>query len=209
MATVSSEFRSLLPTLAVTLLFPVPLLNFVHDGTGRAFAFAYLFFGCALLAGECFRPSREDSTASDAGAVWRAKMAALGVAMIVAATSFCVGYWAITGQLESSVVSLAFLSVVPALGLVPYLVLRLHHPYVAVLFASLLLGAVKLLGCVVVHLVYGPSALAEGRTAMSWDNPNLLVWFCLVGGMLCSLVFAVMGYRAFSCERGRPYSPHG
>jgi hypothetical protein len=57
MTTVREEFRALLPTLAVTLLFPVPLLNFVQDGAGRAFAFAYLFFGCALLAADCFRPS--------------------------------------------------------------------------------------------------------------------------------------------------------
>ena len=66
------EFRSLLPALGMAVLLPVPLLNFVADGTGRAFAFVYLFLGCALVAAEGFRPRD--------GGRWGAKMAAVGAA---------------------------------------------------------------------------------------------------------------------------------
>jgi len=204
MRSAQSEFRSLLPTLAVTLLFPVPLLNFVQDGTGRAFAFAYLFFGCALLAAECFRPManhpRDESPSAirEDRALWLAKIAALAVAMTLAAGSFSVCYWAISGELAGSAVVLAFVVVVLALGIVPYLTLVLRSPYVAVLFAALLLGAVKLVGCLLVRVLYGPTAQAGGYMAMSWDRPNLLVWFCLVGGLMCSAVFSIMGFRMFS-----------
>ncbi|MDB5312134.1 MAG: hypothetical protein JWO38_6336 [Gemmataceae bacterium] len=172
------ESRALVPALGVTLLLPVPLLNFVADGAGRAFAFAYLFFGCALVAAECFRPGSSGH--------WGAKMTALSAAMAIAVTTFCVCYWAVSGDPDAGVVVLAVLAAVPALCVVPYLVLLDGRPYVAVAFAALLLVGVKLTGCVVARLVYGPTALADGQMAMSWREPNLLVWFCLVGGMLVS-----------------------
>jgi hypothetical protein len=160
MATLRDEFRALLPTLAVTLLFPVPLLNFVHDGAGRAFAFAYLFLGCALLAAEGFRPG------TDRGR-WRAKTGALAAAMVLAALNFSVCYVAIGGSLDWNAVTLAFLVVVPALGVVPCLTLLVGNPYAAVVFAALLLGAVKLAGCLAARVVYGPTAQADGQMAMS------------------------------------------
>jgi hypothetical protein len=206
-----AEFRSLLPTLAVTLLFPLPLLNFVHDGTGRAFAFAYLFFGCALLAAECFRPisnhARQEPTSApgEDHSLWQAKMAGLVVASALAAGSFSVCYWAISGELTLRAVVLAFIVIVPALAIVPCLTLTLRNPYIAVVFAALLLGVVKLAGCVLVRVVYGPTAQAEGYMAMSWDRPNLLVWFCLVGALMCSVVFGIIGFRMFS-RHPRTYS---
>ncbi|MDB5306470.1 MAG: hypothetical protein JWO38_672 [Gemmataceae bacterium] len=184
------EFRALVPALGVTLLLPVPLLNFVADGAGRAFAFAYLFFGCALVAAECFRPDRAGP--------WAAKMTALAVAMTIEVATFCVCYWAVSEGLAADVVVLAALVAVPALSVVPYLVQLDGRPYVAVAFAALLLVSVKLAGCVVARVVYGPTAQADGEMAMSWREPNLLVWFCLGGGLLVSAGAAVLGYRLAS-----------
>jgi hypothetical protein len=65
----------------------------------------------------------------------------------------------------------------------------------AVVLATLLLEAVKLLGCLVVGLAYGPTVQAEGHMAMSWDGPNFLLWFCLAGGLLCSAVLGAVGFR--------------
>jgi hypothetical protein len=194
MTTVREEFRALLPTLAVTLLFPVPLLNFVQDGTGRAFAFAYLFFGCALLAAECFRLDTDRARG-------KAKLGALAVSMLLAALNFSVCYVAISGTLDWNAVTLAFLVVVPALCMVPCLTLLVGNPYAAVVFTALLLGVVKLTGCVVARVVYGPTAQADGQMAMSWDQPNLLVWFCLAGSLLVSAACGVLGYRLASSGR--------
>jgi hypothetical protein len=191
MTTIREEFRALLPPLTVTLLFPVPLLNFVQDGTGRAFAFAYLFFGCALLAADCYRPSAGRDR-------WKAKMGALAAAMTLAVLNFSVCYLIISGSLDWNAVTLAFLVVVPALCMVPCLTLLVGHPYAAVVFAALLLGAVKLAGCLVARLVYGPTAQADGQMSMSWDQPNLLVWFCFAGGLLVSAALGVLGFRLAS-----------
>jgi hypothetical protein len=201
MPTVREELRSLLPALAVALLLPVPLLNFVDDGSGRAFAFAYLFLGCVLLAAECFRPAAgprgpgRGGTPTDRRTAWTAKMGALAVAMGVAALTFTACHWAISGRPDRGVLVLAFVAAVPALGMVPCLTLLAGNPYAAVVLAALLLGAVKLAGCAVVRVAYGPAAQAEGRMAMSWAEPNLLVWLCLAGGLLCSAALGVLGFR--------------
>src|SRR4051794_26186759 len=117
MPTVGRELRALLPAWAVIVLFPVPLLNFVADGTGRALAFAYLYFGCALLAAECFRPG----PGAGGRAGWGAKMGALAVALALTAGLFSACYWAVGGTGVGSAAVLAFLVVVPAWAVIPCL----------------------------------------------------------------------------------------
>ena len=92
---------------------------------------------------------------------------------------------------------LATLAVVPALGCVPYLTLATGRPHAAVLFVVFILAAVKMAGCVVVRVVYGPTALADGRMSLPWEAPNLLVWLCLGGAVACSAVMYPLGRRAF------------
>ena len=41
--------------------------------------------------------------------------------------------------------------------------------------------------------------------AMSWDEPNLLVWFCVVGGLTCSAVLGALGFR-LAASRGTAVS---
>jgi hypothetical protein len=129
-------------------------------------------------------------------------MGALAVATALTALTFSACYWAVEGRPDGDVLVLAFVAVVPALGMVPCLTLLAGNPYAAVALAALLLGAVKLAGCVVVRAAYGPAAEAEGRLAMSWAEPNLLVWLGLAGGLLCSAALGVLGFRLAS-PRGR------
>ena len=44
-------------------------------------------------------------------------------------------------------------------------------------------------------MVYGPTAQLDGEMAMSWREPNLLVGFCLAGGMLVSAAAVALSYR--------------
>ena len=194
MRTVSSELRDLIPVWAFAVLLPVPLATFWHEGSGRAFAYAYLFLGAAVMAAEAFR---RESPEAGTPAVWRAKVVALALAMAAAAAVFTLAAWSITGDADPVVPVLAVLAVVPALGCVPYMTLATGRPYTAVLFTVFLLAAVKLAGCVVVRVVYGPTALADGRMALPWENPNLLVWLCLAGALVCSAVLFPLGRREF------------
>ena len=194
MRTVSSELRALLPVWAVAVLLPIPAATFWHDGSGRAFAYAYLFLGCAVMAAESFR---RDPASADPVVPWRAKVVALGLAMAAAVAVFTATVWSILGDIDPVVPVLAALAVVPALGCVPYLSLATGRPYAAVMFTVFLLAAVKMAGCVVARVVYGPTAHADGELALPWEAPNLLVWFCLAGALTCSAVLFPLGRREF------------
>jgi hypothetical protein len=104
--------------------------------------------------------------------------------------------WATTGEPDPVVPVLAVLAVIPAVCCVPYLTLATGQPFAAVVAVTFLLTAVKLAGCVVVRLVYGPTALADGRMPLPWEAPNLLVWLCLGGALMCSAVLCPLGRRA-------------
>src|SRR5262245_49802402 len=210
MQTVSGELRDMLPTWAVAVLLPLPVATFWQDGSGRDFAYAYLFLGCAILTAERFgRPARVDATerAGDAPRLWRVKVGALAWGMAGAVAVFTAFGWAMSGQTDAVVPVLAVLAVVPALGCVPFLAIVTGRPYAAVLFTVFLLGAVKLAGCVVVRIVYGPNALAEGHMTLPWEQPNLLVWLCLAGAMALSAVLYPLGRPAF-LTRGTPPLPN-
>jgi hypothetical protein len=65
----------------------------------------------------------------------------------------------------------------------------------------------KLLGCVVVVLVYGWDASERGYTTMPWTRPNLLVWlFWLNTGVLC-LVCYYLGVGRFRNRTAHPGEP--
>jgi hypothetical protein len=69
MPTVCSELREMLPTWAVVVLLPAPVATFWHEGSGRDFAYAYLFLGCAILLrnGSAARLGREVRAAYHCG----------------------------------------------------------------------------------------------------------------------------------------------
>jgi hypothetical protein len=124
-------------------------------------------------------------------------MTALGLAVAGAVGVFTAFAWAMIGRPDALVPLFAALAVVPTLCCVPFLAVVTGRPYAAVLFAALLLAAVKLAGCVVAVVVYGWNAQAEGHLALPWERPNLLVWLCLAGTMALSAVLYPLGRRAF------------
>jgi hypothetical protein len=196
MPTVRSELGEMLPTWAVVVLLPAPVATFWHDGSGRDIAYGYLFLGCAILAAERFGCTARQGIPGGVP-LWRVKMTALGLAVVGAVGVFTAFVWAMIGRPDALVPLFAALAVVPALCCVPFLAVVTGRPYAAVLFAALLLAAVKLAGCVVAVLVYGWNAQEEGHLTLPWERPNLLVWLCLAGAMVLSAVLYPLGRRAF------------
>lgn len=112
----------------MVVLLPVPVATFWHEGSGRDFAYAYLFLGCAILAAERF--GRTACLRSLRGVpMWRAKVMALGVAIVAAAGVFTAFAWAMIGQADALVPILAALTIVPALCCVPFLLIVTGRPY--------------------------------------------------------------------------------
>jgi hypothetical protein len=190
-----NELRELLPVWAVAVLLPVPMTTFWLEGSGRAFAYAYLFLGMAIVTAESFGRSLR---AGEQHQSWRAKLGALVIAATGAVGAFSTFAWAITGVVDATVIVLAVLAVLPAVCCVPYLTLLTRQPYTAVLFTVLLLALVKMLGCLVVLVGFGSDAEARGELSLPFEHPNFLVMFCIVGGLVCSTVLFGLGRRAFA-----------
>jgi hypothetical protein len=198
MTTVAGELRALLPVWAFAVLLPLPAATFWQEGSGRAFAYAYLFLGCAVVAAESFRRAGEGERPAQDEGRWQAKLTAVALSAGGAAAVFTLFAWTLPGDFDVVVPVLAGLAVVPAVCCVPWLTLATRRPFAGVLFTALMLGAVKLAGCAVVWFVYGQGAQAQGHMDLPWEQPNLLVWLCLAGMAMCSAACYGKGRRAFS-----------
>lgn len=201
MNTIVGELREMLPTWAFAVLLPAPLTTFWHEGPGRDFAYAYLFLGCALLVSERF-PRRGEILALEKEGqglreIWRIRMVSLGMAILAAIGVFSGFASAIAGEWNFSFPLLAILATTPALFCVPYFVMITGKKYGAVLLVVFSLALIKLAGCVLVRGVYGSTALAEGKMSLPWEQPNLLVCFCLGGMLGFSTVCGLLGKRLF------------
>jgi len=198
------ELRALLPAWVVCLLVPLPAVLFWRSSEGRSAALGCFFVACVGLVAHSFskevkRPSGETPTAdrSDSRPRWHAKILALGLALVAAFVVFSVLGLTVNDAHDFDVPVVAFLILIPSLCTVPYLTLLTRKPFVATVFALALVACMKLLGGVVVVLVYGWDASRHGHTQMPWTDPNLLVWvFWAATGLYSALAYA-LGYQRF------------
>ena len=72
--------------------------------------------------------------------------------------------------------------------------------FAAVVFGAALVGSMKLLGALVVVLIYGWDADEQGRLGMPWNDPDLLVWLFLSFTTALSLACYLAGRRKFFRE---------
>jgi hypothetical protein len=202
------ELRELLPVWLVCVALPVPAILFWHSVHGRSMALGCFFIGCATLVAFSFRPANLSTG-------WREKMKVLLTALLAAFAVFSVLCLTFNNPPESEeraiwwrssvfnaprdliATLLAFMTLAPSLGLVPYLMLKTRSRFAAVVFALVLVLGMKLLGAIVVVLVYGWNAAEQGRTTMPWNHPDLLVWLFWGFTLALSLVFYNLGAKRF------------
>lgn len=113
----------------------------------------------------------------------RARVAAICVAVLVDALLVYGLARAVGIRSTMAFAWMSGLAVVPALGLVPWLTLRLRSPFRALVAAAFVLLVAKLTGCAVARIVYGPNFAADGRIAADWRTAKLMITVCwaLVG----------------------------
>jgi hypothetical protein len=187
---VGHELRLAFPAWALALLLPAPAVLTVRDaGVGLI----YFFVACMGLVADIFwRHESSGAAGAPRGGLdtWRRKLATAAIALVAA----WLGMAAMCLTLPQSggivAATLALLAVIAALCIVPYLLATVGNPFIAVFFSLTLVACMKLLGCVVVVLVYGWDASERGYTAMPWTRPNLLVWsFLAFTGALSAICF--------------------
>jgi hypothetical protein len=94
-------------------------------------------------------------------------------------------------------ICLALGMLVPVFCIVPFYWLLTGWPLAAVVFTIFSVFAMKLLGNVVVVLVYGWDASDRGYTTMPWQHPNLLVWLFLFNTAFLSAFMYCAGRKKF------------
>jgi hypothetical protein len=194
------EFRYLVPAWLGSVVLPWPVLLLWRSDDGTTVALWLFFVGCASLVAYSFRrgataPGGGESW--DARRIWRNRMVAATAALLASWVAFSSIHLGLNDRNDLVSVLLAFSALIPSCCIVPYLTQITRKPFAAVAFTVLLVGCMKLLGCVVVVLVYGWDASERGYTTMPWMRPNLLVWLFWVNTGVLSLLLYYLGGRRF------------
>ena len=190
----AAEFRRLLMPWGFAVLLPMPMLLGVSDTAVVDTAIVYLALGAAWLAAEAFREDGKPLTFSR----WKTRMMALSIC--VALDTLIFTFLGISAGVKSNIPLpvLAVLGVTPALGLVPWLTLRLHQPYCAVVLGALTVGTIKIAACGVARIVYGPDFIALGYVAGDWQTAKLMISIMWAGTVSVSILGFVACSRRFA-----------
>lgn len=194
---VLAALRRLLMPWGFALLLPVPVLLTRADSNGADIGALYLALGGAWLGVEAFRPGSEPVTVS----AWRTQISALVICLVVNALVFTILGLAAGVKSSIPLLIMAAFCISPALGLVPWLTLRLRQPYGAIILGAMIVGLTKLASCVVVRIVYGPNALADGFMAADWRTAKLMISLMWTGTLVVSALGIIACHRRFA-EKG-------
>ena len=192
----------ILPVWLGCILVPLPAIAFWHSNYGRMIALCLFFISCSSLVACAFREATMQKTAGGVEhpkQIWKHFMRTLSLALIAASAIFSSLLLVLNDARDLIAVALAFLILIPSLCVVPYLTLLTRKPFAAVVFTLCAVFCMKLLGCVVVVLVYGWHADAHDPpyTDMPWAHPNLLVWLFSLFTAILSLSLYFLGKRRF------------
>ena len=192
--TVRAYLRRLLMPWGFALLLPVPVLLTGADSNGADVGTLYLALGGAWLGTEAFRPESQPTTA----AAWRTRISALLICLLVNAVVFTVFGLAADVKSNIPLPIMAAFGISPALGLVPWLTLRLRQPYGAIVLGALIVGSIKIAACVVARIVYGPDYIAQGYVSAEWSTAKLMISLMWAGTLLVSTLALGACHRSFA-----------
>jgi hypothetical protein len=194
-----SESTRLLWVWLGCVLLPLPAILFWRSDYGRGIAIALFFVGCVNMVSFAFRgeANSELETLHDLQHVWRTRMLRLASLSLAAWAIFSVLLLGLSGSLDLVGALLALGSLIPALYVTPYFTMLTRSAFAATVFTLFTEFWMKLLGCIVVVLVYGWDASERGHTTMPWTQPNLLVWCFWFNTGVLSAWFYFLGKRRF------------
>jgi hypothetical protein len=199
------QIRDLAWVGGATLAATFPLLLVWRAPWARGYALMIFFLGCTIAAANHvgraigLNSNRIPGGALRSGASWSQIIGPLASALIWAAAVFSALCWALSEGVEDPPIApmLAFMSLVPAIGVTPYFVLTLRRRLAAVVFTVALVGCMKFVGAIIVVLIYGWDADEQGRLGMPWHRPDLLVWLFWSFTTALSLTLSALAARKY------------
>jgi hypothetical protein len=190
------EFRLLLMPWSFGLLLPFPILMSNGHSGDADIATLYLALGAAWVAAEAFRPGQAPATLAE----WRTRIFALGLFLVISAALFVLLGTLAGVRSNIPLPLLAIFGVVPAIGIVPWLTLRLRQPYAAIVLGGFIVGAIKIAACVVARIVYGPDYIAEGYVSADWRTAKLMISLLWAGTILTSFLALLACRKLFKSQ---------
>jgi hypothetical protein len=178
---------------------PVLILLVWRTEAGRLWAMGVLFAACATKVACEFR-DQVPRTSEDGEPVprltWRRAWRTLAGQVLLAWALFAAVSLSVSDSRDHDVVVLALILAITSLCVTPYLMQLTQKVFASVVFTFLAALLTKLLGCVVVVLVYGWDACERGYTTMPFTHPNLLVWMIWLNTtVLCAWCYSRMQRR--------------
>jgi hypothetical protein len=198
------QLRGLWTAWAFAAMLPLPVLLAMSRQDNGVISCLYLGIASAWLATEIFR----QGGLPESFASWSAKTLALSLAVVTNVALFILLGLSAGVRTNIPFPAMAAWSAVPALGLVPWLIIRLKEPYTTLVFAATLVGVIKLVGCVVARIVYGPDYIEQGYVAGDWRTAKLMISVLWILTVLLSLTLLTADFIRFkSAKRVATESP--
>jgi hypothetical protein len=167
----AGELRAMATTWAVGAALPMPVLMATDPAGSGDISCLYLGLASALLVAEFHRTGGlPESSAS-----WRARTLAVVTAVAMNVALFVA--FGVAGGVRTHFPFplMAVLSAIPAVGIVPWVMRRVRHPYASITLAAMLVLAAKLAACVVARFVYGPDYIERGYVSADWRSAKLMI----------------------------------
>jgi len=162
-----------------------------HSEEGRRIALFLFFVGSIIAVAYAFRLGSTTTAKADRQSGvrhWRARMRRIAAILLSAWLCFSLICLLLSDPDRIVCIFLALGMLVPICCIAPFYWLLTGRQLATVVFTIFSVFAMKLLGGVVVVLVYGWDASDRGYTTMPWEHPNLLVWLFLLNTAVLSAV---------------------
>jgi hypothetical protein len=195
---VAKELRAMAMTWAMAAMLPLPILVATDPAATGDISCLYLGLACGWLVAEFNRCGGLPQSRP----AWRART--LAIVLAVATNVILFVAFGVAGGVQTSFPFplMATLSAIPAIGMIPWLMRCVRHPYASILLGGVLVLVAKLAACVVARIVYGPDYIAQGYVSADWHSAKLMISLFWSFSTLASLGCFVANYR--DIRRPRP-----
>jgi hypothetical protein len=192
----AQQLRDVTPIWIGSGLLPLPALLVAEPAPDANLACVYLGLACAWLAARFFdRPGATRSRSA-----WCATLLANSVAVSSNVTLFIVLGMLVDAKSTFPLTTKAILAAFPAVGMIPWLIVRVRHPLAAIVIGAMLMLLAKLAGCALARAVYGPRFIADGYVAGDWRSAKLMIASFWIIASALSLAFLVAGYLSVDSD---------
>lgn len=189
---IASELRSMQSPWAFAAFMPLPVLVAMDPANSAMISCLYLGIINAWLVTEFNRSCGLPLTL----AAWNTRLVAVMTAVFVNTALFIAFGLSVGVATHFPFPLMASLSVIPAIGLIPWLLRRIpQNPYAAIVIGGFLIFTCKLAGCMVARLLYGPDYLNQGYAAGDWRTAKVMIGIFWTLNVTLSLGLLFTEYR--------------